>query len=243
VIRAPVVSIGGEWAEIREADPVGLPAGAGMRWQLNGWQASPILSAAPARAVRAVLIEPEISTTSVVLVGSLNPTIFTPDWFARHRLLSDKEAESARVDIIHSQIAKFAIDWLSLEVQPGRIQALTTQAPSIRIRDLMLRTFKEFLPHTPLNKLGINRQVHFKLGTVELRHSIGYKLAPPEAWGEWAPQIKAGKGGSRGGMTSVGMRQAEVDDGRPAGFIQAKVEPSTKIPGYVGVFMEVNDPV
>lgn len=64
-----------------------------MRWQLNGRQALPILSAAPASGVRAVLIEPEISTTSVVLVGSLNPTIFTPDWFARHGLLSDKEAE------------------------------------------------------------------------------------------------------------------------------------------------------
>jgi hypothetical protein len=152
-----------------------------------------------------------------------------------------RKRRSARVDIIHSQIAKFAIDWLSLEVQPGRIQALTTQAPSVRIRDLMLRTFKEFLPHTPLNKLGINRQVHFKLPTVELRHSIGYKLAPPEAWGEWARQIKAGKGVTRGGMTSVGMRQQDVDDGRPKGFIQAKVEPSTKIPGHVGVFVEVND--
>jgi hypothetical protein len=42
-------------------------------------------------------------------------------------------------------------------------------------------------------------------------------------------------------MTSVGMRQQDVDDGRPKGFIQAKVEPSTKIPGHVGVFVEVND--
>jgi hypothetical protein len=98
VIRAPVVSIGDVWAEIARRIQSGLPAVVGMRWQLNGRQASPILSAAPVGGVRAVLIEPEISTTSVVLVGSLNPTIFTPDWFARHGLLSDKEAESARVD-------------------------------------------------------------------------------------------------------------------------------------------------
>ncbi len=39
----------------------------------------------------------------------------------------------------------------------------TLKAPYARIRDLVLRIFKEQLSHTPLSAFGINRNVHFRV--------------------------------------------------------------------------------
>ena len=62
-------------------------------------------------------IDPEISDVTIVLVGSLNPRVFTPDWFAMRDLLSRQEADAAEIDIIHQQIAAFHTDWLSVRVE------------------------------------------------------------------------------------------------------------------------------
>jgi hypothetical protein len=57
-------------------------------------------------------IQPELSEVAVVILGSLNPRIFTPDWFARHGLISAKDADSAVVDIVTAQVASFRTEWL-----------------------------------------------------------------------------------------------------------------------------------
>jgi len=116
----------------------------------------------------------------------------------------------------------------------------TTQVPFVRVSDLVTRTFGEFLSHTPLGKLGINRDVHFRVESEEARDRMGHRLAPPDVWGEWAESLTSGKGDKHGGMLSLTMQQSDVDD-RPAGYIRAKVEPSDKIKGRVGVYVQVND--
>ena len=55
--------------------------------------------------------------------------------------------------------------------------------------DFLERTFGEFLPHTPIFRMGINRQVHFTVGSEDARNEIGLKLAPHEPWGEWADAL------------------------------------------------------
>lgn len=187
-----------------------------------------------------MLVEPEISGVTIVLVGSLNPRIFTPDWFARHGLISGEESDKAEIEIVHRHITKFRADWLNIQVEDERFQAITTEAPYIRLHDLIVRTFRDFLSHTPLTKLGINREIHFNVGSQEARDQIGHRLAPPKVWGDWAPMITAGKGERQGGMVSLTMLQPEVDD-RPKGYIKAKVEPSVRIKGLSGVYVEVND--
>lgn len=186
-----------------------------------------------------MLIEPEFSSVSIVLVGSLNPKIFTPDWFARYDLLSLKEADSAEVEIVHQQVTKFRAGWLSLSIETNRFVVETTDHP-IQLRDLVVRTFQEYLPHTPIGMLGINRDVHFSVGSVEARDRIGFMLAPTEVWGEWEPDIRAAEGNIHGGMMSVEMRQSLVKD-RPGGYIQATVQPSTKIKNRTGIYVRVND--
>lgn len=186
-------------------------------------------------------IEPEISSLAIVLVGNLNPRIFTPDWFARNGLFTAKQTEAAEIEVIHAEIAAFKMEWLALRVEQKRFITETTEAPYVRLSDLVVRTFKEFLPHTPIGRLGINCGVHFDVGSFEARERIGEQLAPKEPWGEWGPMIAAGEGEQHGGMLSLVMEQRKVDD-RAKGYIRAKIEPSTKIKeGRTGIFIEIND--
>lgn len=186
-------------------------------------------------------IQPELIEVAVVLVGSLNPRIFSPDWFARNGLLTAREADAAEIDVIHPQFTSFSMDWLAVRVEQQRFQARTTVAPFVRVSDLVVRIFKEFLSHTPLTKMGINMQVHFDVGSFEVRERIGEQLAPKKPWGQWGPLLSAGKAQKHGGMNSLTMQQKTVDD-RVAGYVQATVEPSTRIGrGVSGIYMHLND--
>ena len=185
-------------------------------------------------------IEPEFTGASVVLVGNLNPAIFTPDWFLRHGLITSEEYETHTLDVVHSQITQFRTEWFELAVEPNKFNISTTQDPRIRICDITVRTFGELLPHTPLARLGINRQIHFRVGNETARDRLGWNLAPPDAWGEWAPMLKSGTGPKHGGLASITMQQRDVDD-RPAGHVSATVQPSNLIPRPLGVYVQVND--
>ena len=185
-------------------------------------------------------ITPEISGTSIVLIGSFNPAIFTPAWFELHGLLPEGVAEVAKLEIAHPQTTSFSAEWLILNVMPERFSAETVQAPDVRLLDLVVRTFKEYLNHTPLKMFGINRNVHFRVQSLAERDRIGRTLAPVEPWGAWSEEL--GLDGPHGGMTSLTMSQLDPK-GRPeGGRINVKVEPSTRIgDGRTGVFVNVND--
>lgn len=185
-------------------------------------------------------IEPEISGVSVVLLGDFNPAIFTPAWFALHGLLPEDVADNADLRIAHQQVTEFAADWLILQVAVDRFSIETLQAPHIRLRDLVVRIFKEHLHHTPLRAFGINRQVHFRVKSSAERNRIGRTLAPVEPWGAWRQDL--GLDDEYSGMTSLTMSQVNPE-GRPTGGqINVTVEPSNQISNRrIGVYVRVND--
>jgi hypothetical protein len=74
-------------------------------------------------------IAPDLGDASMVLVGSFNPRIFRPDWFARVGLVTEAEAGAANVEIIHPEITVLWMDRLRLRVEPGRLIATTEEAP------------------------------------------------------------------------------------------------------------------
>lgn len=184
-------------------------------------------------------IEPEVGDANIVLLGRFNPRIFRPDWFARTGLASTAEAEAAQVQIIHAEISQFKMGWVQIQVEPQRFVARTEEAPFIRLSDLVVRTFREFLMHTPVGRLGINREVHFRVGDQATRNRIGQLLVPREPWGEWGKLIDAGSIENHGGMRTLVMEQRNLDD-RKIGHIQAKIEPSVKL-RLDGIFMAIND--
>ena len=185
-------------------------------------------------------IEPEISGVSVVLLGSFNPAIFTPAWFALHEILPRGVAENADLQVAHSQVTAFSTEWLQLQVTSDRFLAETLQDPHVRVRDFVIRVFGELLSHTPVTALGINRDVHFRAPNAAARDRVGRMLAPVEPWGAYADLLQLG--GDQSGMVSLSMRQSQPE-GRPqGGQINVKVEPSGRIgDGRLGIYVQVND--
>ena len=185
-------------------------------------------------------IVPDISGTTIVLVGRFNPAIFTPAWFELHELLPEGTAEVAKLEVAHPQATAFNAEWLNVNVMVERFSVETVQAPNIRIRDLIVRTFREHLNHTPLTAVGINRSVHFNVNSLADRDRIGRTLAPIGPWGAWGEEL--GVDGTQGGMTSLTMSRIDPD-GRPkGGGIHVRVEPSARIgKGRTGVYVSVND--
>ncbi len=172
---------------------------------------------------------PEISGGTVVLIGSFNPKIFQPEWFARQGLLPQAEADTADIKVIVPQVSHFETERFIIQVTDNRFVAAskpsTNPAP---LRDLVLGAFF-ILEHTPVTALGLNYQMHFAMGSEERWHQIGDRLAPKEPWN----QVLEG----RPGLLTMTIR-TEKDKPKGAQF-NVKVEPSTQVPH--GVYFETNE--
>jgi len=167
---------------------------------------------------------------NIVLLGDFNPRIFQPAWFAAHDLIGESEAETAEIEIIHSDVVVYSTDWLRLQVTRDRFHVSTTQEPYYEVmRDLVIATFT-LLEHTPIHSMGINTDFHFKMNSVEELHSLGHTLAPKSPWGDL--------------LISPGMRNLTMEGLRTdsnSGFIRVQVAPSNKIQNGAGVYIATND--
>jgi len=180
--------------------------------------------------------QPKSQESSIVLVGNLNPKIFQPAWFASQGLIKEIEAEKADIQIIHSDIVIFTLEWLILEVSKERFVARTAQEPYDEpLRDLVVGTFS-LLKHTPINQVGINRSMHFLMENEDKWNEAGYRLASKEPW---EGILK------RSGLLTLTIEESERKDGvvyrsdGKRGCTRVRTEPSRKI--NPGIFIEVND--
>lgn len=170
----------------------------------------------------------EIEGMGIVLVGSFNPQIFQPAWFAAEGLVRKEEAEAAKIEIIHPQIISFSMEWLRLQVTLERFAASTSDSSAYEpLRDLVLGTF-QLLRHTPVRQMGLNRDVHFRMASEDAWHAFGHRLAPKEPWDGLLDQP---------GMRRLVMQGRRHDDSR--GYIQVTVEPSMR--AHPGVYVRIND--
>ena len=168
-------------------------------------------------------IEPEISGASIVMVGSFNPQIFQPFWFAEYGVISRELAAGAQVGLILPDISSFRLEGeFNVQVERDRFSIDRALAPLIRIADVVCRVFGDLLPHTPIHQVGINRLIHFNVRSEAVRDEIGRKLAPWEPWGDWGRTAFTGDGVRKGGLLSLTMTQRNLTD-RPGGSLQVKV--------------------
>lgn len=173
--------------------------------------------------------QPEEYQHSIVIRGDLNPAIFQPSWFAAAGLIGKQQADAAKVEIIHRDVAVFSADWLNIEVTQDRFHVYTMHEQYTEpLQDLVLGTFS-LLNHTPLRIIGINLTAHFRLPSVEVWNEAGHKLVPK---GLWEGIL------NKPGMKSVIVEESERRDGHK-GYIRLTVEPSRRVP--LGLFFGVND--
>jgi hypothetical protein len=169
-----------------------------------------------------------IDGVSVVMRGSLNPAIFQPVWFSANGLAKKRDANDAVIGVVHPEITAFKLGSIDLQVSQDRFQASTTEPPSFPVlRDLVIGTFK-LLRHTPITKLGINRDFHFEYQEDCSWETLAQRLAPSSAWDKVLsePRVK------------TVIVQGDREDGRE-GYLQLHAEPSVREPK--GVYFKVND--
>lgn len=172
---------------------------------------------------------PEHDGTSVVLLGSFNPKIFQPAWFAAQKLLPPEEGTEANVQVIGNDVCLFETDWFRLEVLSERWSLQSQSTPAVgAIRDLALGTFR-ILRHTPITRIGLNTFGHFALGSPEQFDAFGHALAPKEQM--WEPILESP------GTLSLTVHGERPDDYK--GHIRVKVEPSSSVTN--GIFIETNE--
>ncbi len=186
-------------------------------------------------------IDPEIVSVDIVLLGDFNPAIFSPRWFSANGLLGESAADGADLRVLHREIADFVADGLRVQVTRERFTVGSRQSPFARLRDFVLRVFREHLFHTPLQAFGINYTVHFMVDSSATRDRVGNALAPLEPWGPWREQLNFD--GRGGGMTSLRMSQFEPLGREEGGRVNVVVEPSARVgkESGRGVFVSVND--
>ena len=166
---------------------------------------------------------------SIVLRGHFNPKIFQPYWFYVNELLGEKETETANVQVVHTDVSQFSLDWLEIQVLGDLFKArLLQNGYEEALRDLVLGTFK-LLNHTPSRVMGVNKGAHFLVKSLDEWHSFGHKLAPKE--GIWNCVLR------KPGTLSVVIEGHRTDG--LEGCVRVKVEPSQR--HHPGVFVEVND--
>lgn len=174
-------------------------------------------------------IKPKIKGMTIVLIGDFNPKILSPVWHANQGLIRKEEGEKAETQIVHPDVTTFNLDWMRFQVTRNQYVLETWQETCEDIlHDIVLGTFR-LLRHTPLKKLGINTQSHFKIDSEEQWHEIGHKLAPKEIWKNVFKNP---------GMVSLTMQDMPRTDGLN-GYIRVDAQPSTRV--HPGVFIRVND--
>lgn len=179
---------------------------------------------------------PELSGASIIIIGDFPPEVFHPSWFVARHLLASADAEEAKIDLISPDIASFSASWLRFSAERGRLQFAVTAEPIVRIMDIAMGTVALF-PESPVKLIGLNRDAHIKMVSLEAFHKVGDTLAPKECWPKEFSESDPQNPGIRGGMRSLIMEKLRTD---PPGFLHMRIEPSTVL-RPTGVFVGAND--
>ncbi len=119
---------------------------------------------------------------SIVFLGDFNPVILQPFWLFHKGLIREEEASNAKIGVIHNEIVKYELDWVSIEISKQRCEFTTTKSPYFDpMKDLSASVFK-ILKETPIKSLGINHIFDLKLPNSEVYYEFGNKLCPLSNW-------------------------------------------------------------
>lgn len=174
----------------------------------------------------------ELEGVSVVLVGNFNPAIFQPKWLASKGLIRENEGAEAKIQVISPEVTSFVADWLILQVTRERYTAVTTDAAHYEaIRDFTVGVFT-LLEFTPLKQLGMNRDMHYRMESMEKWHTVGNVLAPKEIW---TPFFSDTPKPGMENLTIIGKRPDSE-----ATVYRITVQPSARIPPP-GVYIGINE--
>ena len=172
----------------------------------------------------------EILRLDVVLLGDFNPKIFTPAWFSSLDLIGEKEADEAKVELIHQDVSIFNLDWCRIQVTRDRFSIFTEQEVYFtKLIDLVTQTFT-CLNHTPLRAIGANWGGHYKSESEKEWHQFGYFLAPKSPWDKIFKESA---------MAQIEIMEENQVAYSATGNMRVRVSASNELKH--GIFINVND--
>ena len=131
-----------------------------------------------------MLYQPEILSANIVILGSFNPAIFSPDWLEQNQLIGPDDAKVIRSSenfVVTRQIAQLESETFRLLVDENKYQANCAGVAGPLIRDLTMGVL-ELLPHTPLRAVGLNFDIQYRFHDRDAYYKVGDALAPKSIW-------------------------------------------------------------
>lgn len=175
----------------------------------------------------------EAERASIVLVGSFNPAILHPQWFATHGLIPEAEAEAANVAVVSPNLTAVEFAWFTLEVMDERFIVTTPDPSQYRaLAECVSGTFG-LLEFTPIAAMGLNSERHIRAPTENIWAPLEDMLAPREVWTTVLP-------GPRDGASA--LQTLSVVGERPessAEWLSVTIEPSRLF--QPGLFLQTNE--
>ncbi len=124
----------------------------------------------------------QLRTLSIILVGDFNPSIIQPFWLASKKLIKNQEADQADVELIHSELSRFELDWVFIEVTKTKFELRSSKEPYFEaVRDLAIGIFT-YLSETPVRAGGINHHLHFAMPDNARYYQVGNSLGKLSNW-------------------------------------------------------------
>lgn len=168
----------------------------------------------------------------IVIIGQFNPALVQPFWLAQKKLIRDGEAENAKVGVVHNEISRMDLDWVSFEVTPQKFEIRTSQEPFFGpVKDLVMEIFK-VLKETPIYGFGINHLQYFDLRDQDRHYNFGNRLSPLSNWNEYLNDPR---------LSVLNITERNRKDGLRGEFNIRIQEPDLKIPSRFGVLININD--
>ncbi len=175
------------------------------------------------------MLKPDAKFASIVLLGNFNPSIFHPQWFAAHDIISKTEADDETDQKITTpQIASFSLTWGNVQVTANQF-VIKGKNPTLfmMLNDFVRKTFS-VLSHTPVSAMGINLEQKWLPNKKEQHSRFGDNIVPKGQWGF---------------MTKPGLRDIIMEDQqRPderTGYIQARIQALNEKPD--AILISIND--
>ena len=120
---------------------------------------------------------------SIVVRGDFKPVTISPNQLYKDKLIGEVECADSTIEVrIPGEASIFNAGWLRCQATVNSLELQTEQeAEQERLRDLAVGLLKSS-PAKPIAALGINRQVHFPVQSLDTWHAVGDSLVHNEVW-------------------------------------------------------------
>lgn len=173
----------------------------------------------------------QIHTVSIVFAGNFNPSIIQPFWLAHRKLVGEKEAESAKIHIVHKQLVRFELDWFFIEVNEGRLELKTNKEPYFEpLKDLAVGIFS-WIKETPVVALGINHIFDIALKDSDQNDSVAYNLVNLKSFEDILKKPR---------LLNLNVVEQQRNDGLNGSY-SIRISPSNQTTSKYGLNLNIND--